>query len=152
MFARNFLGKTWSVFPFRKAFRFIRSHFLLDKPLSHDGVADIAAVYQAIRNGRIFVSLDYFRPARGFSFVINLDGKILHLGDEAEFGHSARASISTPFPGKIHLLRNGEIIAETRGVSLETDLRRQGVYRVEVYNQAFGRFRPWIFSNPIFIR
>jgi len=149
---QKFMGKTWSVFPFRKAFRFIRTHFLLESPLTHDKDEDIEAVYQAIRKGRIFVSLDYFKPARGFSFTVSLDGKEFQLGDEANLGSSARARISTPYSGRIRLLRSGRPVAELTGTYLETELREKGVYRVEVYNRAYGRYRPWIFSNPIYIR
>lgn len=149
---RKFLGITWSVFPFRKAFRFIRTHFLLETPLSHDKEADIAAIYEAVRKGRIFVSLDYFKSARDFTFTITMDGKKLHSGDEAELGRSGRANISAPYPGKIRLLRDGNSVTETTGTVLETSVPGKGVYRVEVYNRAFGRFRPWIFSNPICLR
>jgi len=145
------LGLTWSVFPFRKAFRFVRTHFLLDEPLRHDS-SDILSVYQAIRKGRLFISLDYFKQARGFSFNIIQDGKELHIGDELEFSNRAGARVSTPFAGLIRLLRNGVPVAEMMGTCLETELREKGVYRVEVYNRAYGRLRPWIFSNPIYLR
>jgi hypothetical protein len=149
---RKLFGRTWSVFPFRIAFRFIRTHFLMENPLKHDKDVDIESVYQAIRKGRIFVSLDFFKSARGFSFTISLDGQDLHLGDEMNFGNSARARIRTPYTGRIRLLRNGVPVAEITGTQLETELQQKGVYRVEVYNRAYGRLRPWIFSNPIYIR
>lgn len=148
----KFLGKTWSVFPFRKAFRFIRTHFLLTAPLKRDKDADIAAVYRAVRQGRVFVSLDYFKNARGFSFSISQRGTELHQGDEMEFGGSALARIRTPYPGRIRLLRNGAAVAEVMGSSLETELRQKGVYRIEVYCRCFGKYRPWIFSNPVYLR
>lgn len=149
---RKLLGITWSVFPFRKAFRFIRSHFLLEGPLAHDKDADIEAVYQAIRKGRIFVSLDYFKPARGFSFTITQGGRELHLGDEAVFGDFALARVAIPHHGRIRLLRDGNPVAEVTGLALEAELREKGVYRVEAHNKAYGRCRPWIFSNPIYLR
>jgi len=120
---RKFMGKTWSVFPFRRAFGFIRTHFLLESPLKHDKDNDIEAISQALRKGRAFVSLDYFKPAHGFSFTITQDGKELHLGDETACGHSGRARIRTPYPGMVRLLRNGEPLAEITGVSLETEVR-----------------------------
>lgn len=149
---RKFLGITWSVFPFSKAFRFIRSHFLLERPLAHDKDADIAAVYEAIRKGRMFVSLNYFKPANGFLFTITQEGRELHLGDEAVFGSSALARVAVPHHGRIRLLRDGKPVAEVSGLALEAELRGKGVYRVEVHNRAYGRYRPWIFSNPIYIR
>jgi hypothetical protein len=148
----RFLGRTWSVFPFRKAFRFIRTHFMLQDPLRYQKDSDIESVYQALRKGRVFISMDYFRSARGFSFTISLDGQELHLGDETAFRDSALARIRTPYPGRICLLRDGARIAETTGVTLEAELREKGVYRVEVYNRFWGAYRPWIFSNPIYLR
>jgi hypothetical protein len=148
----KFMGKIWSVFPFRKAFRFIRSHFILESPLQHDKDADIASVYEALRNGRIFVSLDYFGQARGFLFTVVQDGRELHLGDDQAFAGKAHARVRTPGPGRIRLLRDGSPVAEVTGESLELELREKGVYRVEVYNRAYGCYRPWIFSNPIYLR
>jgi hypothetical protein len=28
----------------------------------------------------------------------------------------------------------------------------RGVYRVEAYLKVYGKYRPWIFSNPIFVQ
>lgn len=149
---RKFLGITWSVFPFRKAFRFIRTHFLLETPLSHDKNADIEAVYQAVRKGRIFVSLDYFKPARGFSFTITQERGELQMGDESIFDSFALAHVAIPHHGRICLLRDGRPVAEAAGTALVAELHEKGVYRVEVHNRAWGRCRPWIFSNPIYLR
>ncbi len=69
-----------------------------------------------------------------------------------KFGNSARARIRTPYPGRVRLLGNGRPVAEITGTYLEAELREKGVYRVEVYSRAYGRYRPWIFSNPIYLR
>jgi hypothetical protein len=31
-------------------------------------------------------------------------------------------------------------------------LREPGCYRVEVWRRVLGRHRPWIYSNPIYVR
>lgn len=152
---RQALGLSWSVFPFRKAFRYIRNHFLFDKPLTGRKEEDIPAVYAAILNGRLYASLDWLAPARGFTFVISSGGGDLHMGDTALFNALAQAKstalVSTPFPGKIKLVRDGKTISQTEGKTLEYRVENAGVYRAEVYSRRFGKDRPWIFSNPIIL-
>lgn len=149
-------GLTWSVFPFRKAFRFIRNHFLLEKGLTGRKEKDIPAIYEAVRAGRVYLSLEHLAPARGFTFSISVGDRVLQLGDEAPLGAApngrAVAAIKTPFAGLIRLLKDGRVIAERTGDSLELSLDAAGVYRVEVYFQYWGEHRPWIFSNPICLR
>ena len=53
-----------------------------------------------------------------------------------------------PDEAYICLLRDGHVIEEFEGKRLSYAITQPGVYRVEVRR----RFKPWIFSNPIYVR
>ena len=48
--------------------------------------------------------------------------------------------------------RNGRVIAERRGESLEHVVNAPGVYRVEGWLEVGGEERGWVDSNPIYVR
>jgi len=61
--------------------------------------------------------------------------------------------VETPHKGEIRLLKNGILLVRQTGSSLSFAVETPGVYRVEVYLRApFFGHRPWIFSNPIYLR
>ncbi len=147
----DILGITLSVFPFRRAFRYIRTHFLLEEAFRGENGHDISAVYEALRKGRVYVALDYFAPANGFSFRVFAGGSVYYSGDEFALQGSARFEASIPQTGKLILLRDGMPIKEVSGEYLELEVRETGTYRIEAFKRKLGQYRPWIFSNPIYI-
>jgi hypothetical protein len=44
------------------------------------------------------------------------------------------------------------VLAERSGRRLEVEVERPGSYRVEAWLASSGRERPWIISNPIYLR
>jgi uncharacterized protein (DUF427 family) len=54
--------------------------------------------------------------------------------------------------GMIRVIKNGAVIAENAKRGMQLDVTEPGVYRIEVQQQMFGFKKPWIFSNPIFVR
>jgi hypothetical protein len=74
------------------------------------------------------------------------------MGDEFLLRERALLSIGVPEEGRISLLRDGEPFSGVTGKTLDVEISERGVYRCEVFARNFGRYRPWIFSNPIYIR
>jgi hypothetical protein len=64
-----------AAFPFCRAFKFINTHICTQEPLSGVSRKDIPLLYESLRHGRCYVALDYFQPARGFSFVLTQNNK-----------------------------------------------------------------------------
>ena len=62
-----------------------------------------------------------------------------------------RLRAAAPLAGKFKLIRNGEVILEQVGDSIEVPVAKPGVYRVEVWLTMVGEDRPWILSNPIYV-
>lgn len=111
------------------------------------------AVYGAIREGRLFIAHDGICPAKGFRFdFIGDDGSDVVMGEEDRF-HPGSLVVEIPSEGEIRLLKDGQPVLTGQGREVVYRVREKGVYRVEVYKRAFGfGRRPWIFSNPIYLR
>lgn len=140
------------IFPFERAFRFIRTHLLTEAPLEGNSGEDIKNLLWSLRMGRAYSALEYFRDAKGFSFSVSEGGREATMGDEFLLRERALLSIGVPEEGRISLLRDGEPFSGVTGKTLDVEIAERGVYRCEVCARNFGRYRPWIFSNPIYIR
>jgi hypothetical protein len=150
---RSFFGVTREIFPFEFAFRTIRTHVLLDKPLVQRAGEDTATILAAIQRGQSYVSFDLWNDPRGFSFTIYDEQKGAYPG--GEFIRKGQAILETklPSPGRIRLIHNGRLVKdETRRAALQWDVDVSGVYRVEAQQFRGGRWRPWIYSNPIWVK
>ena len=136
---------------YKRSFRFLRTHLLLERPLTRQLEADREAVYAALRAGRAYIAIDSLAPARGFRFWAE-GQQALTMGDEAKAGDwTLRARC--PRPAKLRLLRDGQRVEGGAGLdSLEHRTEEPGVYRVEAQLEARGRERTWILSNPIYLR
>lgn len=148
----RFFGLDLRVFPFEKAFRFIRTHIVTDAPLSGRDADDIRMLLACLRRGRVFFALEYFREARGFTFRVDDGGHEALMGDDFLLDRSARLSVTIPYPGRIRVMRNGKPCCQEDGRELEHRITGGGNYRVEVFLKARGAHRPWIFSNPVYVR
>ena len=131
----------------------INVHILTDHPLSHTLAEAKTQVYEAMREGRLFIAHDNLAPARGFRCRFQPDdGEPRHMGEDTAFS-SGTLHVEVPCPGLVRLVRNGAVVESRQGVSAVFAVREPGVYRVEVYRRlpVFGR-RAWIFTNPFYLR
>ena len=110
-------------------------------------------IYEAMRAGRLFVAHDNLSDARGFRFeYVAEDGSNLLMGEEGD-SYPGELFIELPQSGEIRLLRNGELVRSWRGREAAYRVDAKGVYRVEIYKHVFlFGWRPWIYSNPIYLR
>lgn len=142
------------------AFRLGRLHFVTDEPLARDA-ADRIRVYRALRRGRFYNAFDGFAPADGFRFDVRRGAARALMGDAVPFEEGQVATIQVPPVGRamVRILRDGEVFheAEVEGQLLSVSVPGPGVYRVEVdlhvdlFPIAGAGFRPWIFSNPVYV-
>lgn len=131
----------------------INVHALLNKKLSTTVSQAKQEIYDAMRNGRLFVAHENLSPARGFRFdFASSDGSDLYMGEEAPF-RPGQFVVESPAEGEIRLIRDGLLVEQKQGREAIFPVRDKGVYRVEVHKHAFlFGWRPWIFSNPIYLR
>jgi hypothetical protein len=131
----------------------INIHILTGKPLSANFVEAKTAIYEALRHGRAFIVHENLAPAKGFNYYfVSDEGWHLNMGEERPF-QPGTLFIGLPKEGEIRLIRDGIVESRWRGKQVSLRVEQKGVYRVEVYRRIllFG-WRPWIFSNPIYLR
>lgn len=135
--------------PYERSFRTVRTHVLVkkDKPLTRE------SLLEAISLGHCYVSFDIFSDATGFDFRVLQSPTI--MGDETAFATPLELVATTPLVSRFVLLRNGTAIAQSSGAKVQFPITAAGVYRIEVYLDSLpppATGKPWIISNPIYIR
>ncbi|MET0626365.1 MAG: hypothetical protein ABW250_25755 [Pyrinomonadaceae bacterium] len=140
--------------PYERSFRLVRTHVLLpkDTPLEESSLLD------ALRSGRSFVAFDLFGDPTGFRFTADGGAGVRAMGEEVQLpqGGAVRLAARSPVKCRTVFFRDGQAVAEVKdSASAEFNADRRGVYRVEVYLDQLGSLldgKPWIISNPIFVR
>lgn len=140
-----------AVQPYDYLFRCVNTHLLTEEGLTGDVEHDKSVVYEALRNGRGFLGNEQPGSIAGFSFWAWSNDAEATMGERLELRNAVELRVATPAPAWLRLLRDGQVIAETRGDSLALMTPQPGVYRVEAYRRYAGRRRGWIFSNPIYV-
>jgi hypothetical protein len=134
--------------PYWVSMRYVSTH-ILARALAED------AVREAVHAGHVYVSHDWIADPTGFRFYLAGDGgaPAALMGDQAEWKHGARLVAELPVAARVRLLRDGgEVAFAARGNRFEHAVEQPGVYRVEAWVEIGGEWRPWIYSNPIYLR
>jgi len=138
--------------PYERSFRLVRNHVLIEKekPLTSETLLD------ALRSGHSFIAFDIFGDSTGFTFTAeNSQGQRI-MGDEIELLDGVRLIVTTPVKARVLLFKDGQVIRDEDGTARkEYAITERGVYRVEVYLTQLGSLvkdKPWIISNPIYVR
>ena len=132
--------------PYERSFRYVTTHILAAKLTERD-------VRDALRYGRAYVAHDWLCDPTGFAFIARSGGKTVSImGDEVSMKPGLEIKAETPAVCTLKLFRNGEEIKRVEGRSIDLKLKEAGTYRVEAWLEAGGEMRPWIYSNPIYVR
>src|SRR5262245_20499254 len=134
--------------PYYRSFRNSSTHVLaprLDEP----------AIRAALKAGHAFVAHDWMCDATGFRFGAR-DGRgqrAVIMGDEVTLSDGLKVTAKLPLPAFVRLVRHGTEVAKTESKSeFEFAVTEVGAYRLEAWLNLDGELRPWIFSNPIYVR
>ena len=114
---------------YRRTFRQLRTHVLVDELPTGELEHDREQVYAALREGRSYISVDHLAPPAGFAF----------------WRDAAGVHVRVPRPAELRLLRDGEEVARAEGAELDHAPDAPGSHRVEA--RLGGRL--WILSNPL---
>ena len=130
--------------PYYISFREVATHIV---------ATDLAenAIRAALQQGHAFVSHDWMCDATGFSFVSAAPDQAI-MGDETKFAAGQKLRAQFPVACRIRLIQDGKVVADQTGDHLEYAVAGPGVYRVEGWLTLDGEDRPWIYSNPIYVR
>jgi hypothetical protein len=139
---------------YKYLFGALNTHVLTASPLNGELTRDRRLIYNSLRAGSCFVAHDGLMPAKGFrvSFRRGEGRECIEMGQEAEFSKGLLA-IKLPHCGLIRIIRNGSLFARAYGSEFSIRVSEGGVYRVEAFRKiSLCGWRPWIFSNPIYLR
>jgi hypothetical protein len=131
--------------PYARSFRHVSTHLLLPELTE-------TAVWQALEQGRAYVAFDWLADPTGFVFRADRGDSNWPIGSEVSLDEGLRLRAEAPLEGQFKLVRNGQVAVEREGASLDVPIDEPGVYRVEVWLTLAGEARPWILSNPIYVR
>ncbi|HYV23976.1 MAG TPA: hypothetical protein VE969_01970 [Pyrinomonadaceae bacterium] len=135
--------------PYERSFRTVRTHVLIrkDKGLSRE------SLLEALSQGHCYASFDLFSDASGFNFSVLHSGKT--MGDEVALNLQPRLVVQSPLPARVVLLKNGNTVDQKFGTEMEFSADGAGAYRVEAYLDSLpapAGGKPWVISNPVYIK
>jgi hypothetical protein len=134
--------------PYFRSFRDSSTHVLAPK-------LDEPAIRTALKAGHAFVAHDWMCDATGFRFEGSDAGgkRAAIMGDGLTMSDGSKLAAKLPLPAYARLLRYGAEVAMSDGQSeFEFALKQPGAYRLEAWLKLDGELRPWIFSNPIYVK
>jgi hypothetical protein len=131
--------------PYERSFHHVSTHLLMHE-VSED------AVWEALKSGRAYVAFDWMADPTGFVFRADRGDQTWPIGSQIPFESGLHLRAEAPLSGAFKLVRDGEVVLEQSGSSINAPLDKPGIYRVEVWLSLAGEERPWILSNPIYVR
>jgi hypothetical protein len=131
--------------PYVRSFRHVSTHLLLNK-------VNETEVRQALGAGRAYVAFDWLADPTGFVYRADRGNENWPMGSEVPLDAGLRLRAEAPLNGSFRLIRNGKVTLNDRGQAIEYPVEQPGIYRVEVWLNVAGEDRPWILTNPIYVR
>jgi hypothetical protein len=134
--------------PYFRSFRNSSTHVLAPRLTE-------PAIRAALRAGHAFVAHDWMGDPTGFRFTASdSSGKqIALMGDEVKLAGGLKLTAQLPLPACVRLLRHGKEVARSEGrAEFAFAVKEAGAYRLEAWLELDGELRPWLFSNPIYVR
>jgi hypothetical protein len=131
--------------PYARSFRHVSTHLLLSEVNEN-------SVRQALIDGRAYVAFDWLADPTGFVYRAERGSETWPLGSEVPFADDAHLRAEAPLEGRFKLIRNGNVVLDKSGPAIDFAVDQPGVYRVEVWLTIAGEERPWILTNPIYVR
>ncbi|MBN2572788.1 MAG: CehA/McbA family metallohydrolase [Ignavibacteriales bacterium] len=148
----NLLGFfEFELFPYKVLFKSIRTHIFLENKIEKENTPEkinktCANVLSALSNGRCFIANYYHGDAKGFRFFAEDGKKIYLMGDSVKLSNKLKLRVLLPnASADINLIHNGKKVSELNNCEAEFPIKKEGVYRIEVYLEN----NAWIFSNHI---
>lgn len=147
----NFGPLAFCISSYYDCFRCINMHVLTEEKLSGVLEKDKQLIYDALERGSSWIAYDYFKNSRGFKFHFRSGQKEFHIGNSISWQKDLTAYVKTPYPARTILIKNGEEYRSSYGREHFFRELGPGVYRIEAYHRHRCTYRPWIFSNPIWV-
>ncbi|MDA1272838.1 MAG: alpha/beta hydrolase fold domain-containing protein [Verrucomicrobia bacterium] len=111
-----------------------------------------ASIRESLRGGHVYVSHDWLCDPTGFAFGAVNNLGVFTMGDTVPFAGRTRILAVTPVASKLRLFHNGSVVTESTGTNLTYQAASPGTYRIEARLEIDGETRPWIYSNPVYLK
>lgn len=137
--------------PYERSFRVVRTHVLVPESQTLDAPSLLAA----LADGHAYVSFDVLADATGFRFTATNGAESKLMGDEISLASGVRLKVSAPLESRVVVVKDGKKFDERNARETELSVGERGVYRVECYLPQLPApldAKPWIISNPIYVR
>lgn len=131
--------------PYEVSFRNLSTH-ILARELTEPSVR------QSLAEGHVYVSHDWLCDPAGFAFGAVNNLGVFPMGDPVPMAGATRLMALAPVPARFKLLHNGKVVYESSGTNLNFSAKELGTYRVEAWLTVAGTERPWIYSNPVYLK
>ena len=132
--------------PYFRSFRNVSTHVLAPELTE-------AAIRTALRKGHAYISHDWMCDPQGFlSYVVRGGKRVGIMGDQLEFVRGDTIVVQSPLSCRFRLYQDGRMIETAVGSEHRYAVAQAGVYRFEAWLTLDAEERPWIYSNPLYIR
>ena len=132
--------------PYERSMNYVTTHILAERLTE-------AAVRDALRSGHAYVAHDWLCDPTGFAFIAQGGSEPVRImGDEVTLSQGLKIKGATPVACTLKLFHNGAEIKTLESNQIEFEPRAKGIYRLEAWLTVDGEQRPWIYSNPIYVR
>lgn len=133
--------------PYYRSFRNSSTHVIASK-------LDETTIRATLKAGHAYVSHDWMCDPTGFRFDAGTDDTpSASMGDEVKLADGLKLTARLPLPALVRVLRHGKEVAKFEGkADCEFAVKETGAYRLEAWLELDGEWRPWIFSNPIYVK
>lgn len=141
---------------YETSFRAFVNHVVLDGPLIGNAAVDAAHLIAAIREGRMFTSIDGLARLGAFEVKATTAGAFARPGEYLDPAGpvAIEARIVAPEGTTLVVVKDGSPIYDSAGGALRLDVGEQpGAYRVEARlpRSISSSSVPWVLTNPIYV-
>jgi hypothetical protein len=130
--------------PYEVSFGYVNTHVLAPEVTE-------PALFDALKQGRAYVSFDWIADPSGFRYFATAAGKTAEMGSDVRVSERPTLRVQLDLPCQIRLLRNGQEVQRADGKELKFEVKEPGVYRTEAWVRLGEEERPWIYSNPVYV-
>ena len=135
--------------PYYRSLRFVTTRLVDSDP----GDLNEATVIDLIRSGSCYFAFEQIADPQGFSFHAENSEGLHPMGSTV--GVESKLVLQSPIPAKFRIFFSGSLFRELEGQRFEVGDLDTGFYRVEVFPlnpPSLIEGKPWIVSNPIYVR
>ncbi len=146
---------------YEKSFEITNNHILLTSELTGNYQKDRTKIFNALKKGHFYVSLDLLGDPKGFTAFIEDKDKIHLMGEKIKFHKNLKLKAKLPIQPKdfyeLVVVKNGEKDYISNQAQLEYNITEPGIYRLIVRVSPLlplpdaKKWMTWIYTNNFYV-